>query len=182
MTRGTLGFGRAPGLAIEVTQEIIDQATERNSSHCVVADAVRANLEAKHPGRFTRVLVDLQTIRFSDRVKNERYTYLSPRSCQVCLVNFDQGTKPEPFSFRLRGGQTSRAGLSMIERAKNRTDLQKRRDKQKDSEKELVMEIKRSKATTMRTENTGMVPEKVGGKPPPVSIGLRRQFGLRSVR
>ena len=88
---------RGPKLYVPVTQEIIDSAVPRDSGYCMFAEAIKKCL----PG-ITKVAVDLQTIRFSDPDKRKRYCYLTPRICQVALVNFDQGTKPEPFIFRLR--------------------------------------------------------------------------------
>lgn len=152
---------RSPRFTIEVTDEIIADGVERNSSHCVVAEAVKASYpDAK------RVSVDLQTIRFSDYTKGLRYTYLTPRAAQVALVQFDQGIKPEPFKFQLRTGQVTKAGSG--------TGGFKR-------ERESVP----SKAK-MKTETTGggggEVPTKVGGRTPPrAALGNRRSFGLRSL-
>ena len=58
--------------------------------------------------------MDLQTIRWSDKAKGFRYTYLTPPVAQQYLLHFDQGVKCRPFSFNLRGAQTS--SVRIIER------------------------------------------------------------------
>lgn len=83
-------------IRIQVTQDQIDYAVPRNSSHCMIADAVKTSVPlADH------VSVDLQTIRFSRPDIRKRYIYLTPRVAQLALVNWDAGIKPPPFSFRL---------------------------------------------------------------------------------
>ena len=183
-------LGHPPSMDIEVTLEVINEGVRKNSSHCVVAEAVRKHLkmlEAKSNGKskFSNVSVDLQTIRFSNLAKKERYTYLSPRSCQVCLVDFDQGKKPEPFKFRLRDGQTTRSGHSLAELAKQRLRKAKFNLNEIEREKQDVDELKTSNKATMRIpargNRHGTIPEKVGGRTPPISIGNRRSFGLRAL-
>lgn len=77
-------------LNIPVTEEVINSAVERDSAHCVLADAIQQALP-----EVTRVSVDLQTIRFT-APDGTRYVYLTPARQQEVLVNFDQGRKPEP--------------------------------------------------------------------------------------
>ena len=106
---------RAPQLRVVVTAEIIAKSQQRDSSHCMLAEAVKeaaraAGFHPKFPG------VDLQTIRFTDPDNGYRYTYLTPRRCQVALIDFDQGRETEPFVFQLRGGQVTKSGV----RGKNR--------------------------------------------------------------
>src|SRR5215472_15246585 len=91
----------APGVGVKVTQQHIDESTRKDSSHCMIADAVYAAV----PGA-QFVSVDLQMIRFSK--DDFRYTYFTPRKAQVELIRFDQGLQPEPFEFQLRAGQTTR--------------------------------------------------------------------------
>jgi hypothetical protein len=84
-------------LRLDITQDIIDTALPQNSSHCMIADAVKRALPD-----VKAISVDLTTIRFTDPVKRQRYIYLTPRSAQVALINFDQGNSVVPFSFQLR--------------------------------------------------------------------------------
>ena len=81
---------------IEVTAELVAEASRSDSSHCAIADAIRA----AHP-EYTNISVDLQSIRFSDRSAGKRYIYFTPPLCQQKLVSFDQGVIVRPWSFRL---------------------------------------------------------------------------------
>jgi hypothetical protein len=96
---------RAPQVKVEVTREMIADATRGDSGHCMIAEAIKAAVPA---ARF--VSVDLQTIRFTDREQGLRFTYLTPRRGMLALIDFDQGREPEPFSIRLIGGQVTLSG------------------------------------------------------------------------
>lgn len=81
---------------IKVTKEIISKAAQADSSHCMIADAIRAQNPA-----WTNVTVDLQTIRVTDKARRERFIYLTPLLAQQQLLRFDQGVEIEPWVFRL---------------------------------------------------------------------------------
>ena len=149
---------RSPRTEIEVGQEQIDNSLKRSSSHCMIAEAIKATIpSAKY------VSVDLQTIRYTDREKGIRLTYLTPRSCQVNLVKFDQGIPPEPFKFRLQGGQVTRS-------------LQK-------ENKTGPSTNSKPSLRTSRGGNARTVPERAGGVTPPLAHvrGTRRSFGIRGL-
>src|SRR5688572_22178065 len=76
---------RAPRVIVNVTQEMIDRSMVKDSSHCMIAETVRAAVPSAQ-----YVAVDIQTIRFSDPKRRLRYTYLTPRIAQVPIVQFDQ--------------------------------------------------------------------------------------------
>jgi len=82
--------------SVKITEEIINTARARDSSHCVIADALRASI----PGA-TRVSVDLQTIRWSVDELGKRFVALTPGAGQRILVNFDQGVLPEPTTLQV---------------------------------------------------------------------------------
>lgn len=88
---------RAPHLRVAIDNETIEGSVRRSSSHCMIAEAVRAAAP-----QFVSVTVDLSTIRFTDKERRLRFVYLTPRVAQVALIDFDRGVKPEPFSFVLR--------------------------------------------------------------------------------
>jgi hypothetical protein len=146
-------LGHCPSIGLKVTKDIIARGTKGNSNHCMVAEAIKeAYPKAMH------VAVDIQTIRFSDREKRERYTYLTPKAVQRLIVRFDQGKPIKPFYARtLAGGQV----VPITARGKAKTIKPKLRRK--------------SRKANMRT-----VKEIVGGHQPPRSIGARRQYGLRA--
>src|SRR5215217_7648813 len=99
------------GFNIPVTEEVIAKAVQRDSSHCMIADAIRAHV----PG-VSYVSVDLQTIRFTIQAKRKRYVFLTPRQGQLALINFDQGVKPESFTMRIQRPQV----IDILERKPNR--------------------------------------------------------------
>src|SRR6266542_2636280 len=103
---------KSPRFNVDVTKEIIQASASRDSSHCMIAEAVRA----AYPGA-QFVAVDIQTIRFTDRPKGLRFTYLTPRQAQVALVKFDQGQVTDPFRFQQRAGQVTKAGRNRVPRA-----------------------------------------------------------------
>jgi hypothetical protein len=148
-------LGRAPRFCAKATQAIVDEGVARNSNHCMLAEAIK---EAYPKLKF--ISVDIQTIRATDMEKRERYVWLTPRKCQVEIINFDRGIKPKPFQFELRDGQTLAAGKTYNEKKKM------------------------AKARLRKTKKSGGRPsvlERVGGKAPPRSIGQRRAYGLRKL-
>lgn len=80
-------------LIAEVSQEVIDDAQQRSSSHCMIAEAIRRD----YPDA-ANISVDLQTIRLTDRKRKKRYVWLTPPLAQRALINFDQGLPAEPFT------------------------------------------------------------------------------------
>jgi hypothetical protein len=95
---------RSPKLTVTVRQNVIETAVVRNSSHCMIADAVKETVPWA-----TNVLVDLQSIRMTDKERGLRYSYLTPRHAQLALIEFDQGRKPKPFRMELARGAVRRA-------------------------------------------------------------------------
>lgn len=159
----------APRLTVEVTHEIISQSVQRDSSHCMIADAVRAAFPTA-----THVSVDLQTIRFSDPDKNLRYTYLTPRSGQIGLVEFDQGIAPVPMRFQLRNGQVTR-------RNSGRSGAAKSRERGTETPRpDLASARLTSRSGTSTHGET--IPARIGGRTPPTTpFARRRAFGLRAL-
>lgn len=172
---------------VNVTQEIIDDSIQRDSSHCMIAEAVkRAIPEAGF------VSVDLQTIRFSHKKLRKRYVFLTPRRGQVELIKFDQGTKPEPFSLQLQRGQV----IDMDERKRDtRRQGATETPDQGSGEAAPVAEqepVEKKKRAYKRAEVAGVTTnhdaraQKVGGQAPPTgalstSKGRERRFGLKSL-
>jgi hypothetical protein len=91
---------RSPRVRIQVSKDSINAAKPGDAAHCMIA----VSLRAEYPGA-RWVLVDLQSIRFTDREKGFRYIYMTPRAVQRRLINFEQGVKPAPFSFLLAEGK-----------------------------------------------------------------------------
>ena len=100
----TMTAPRSPKLSITVDQKTIETAAIRNSSHCMIADAVKQSVPWA-----SVVMVDLQSIRMTDKERGLRYSYLTPRHAQLALIKFDQGEKPRAFKMELAGGAVRRA-------------------------------------------------------------------------
>jgi hypothetical protein len=171
---------KGPKIQLHVTQDIIDSAQARNSTHCLIAEALAvARPEAKN------ISVDLATIRYTDPKKGVRFTYLTPRTAQVCIVNFDQGKPSTPFSLQLRGAMVTRSGSNKIARGKQPlTEAQK--EQRRESGLELNAKLGRTRLQDRNEGNT--VPDRVGGKTPPLQkdsddlpFSRRRAFGLRGL-
>jgi hypothetical protein len=58
---------------------------------------------------YTRILVDLQTIRWTNTKNGKRYVCLTPEEAAAKLVDFDQGRAIEPFTFGMRVAQVTAA-------------------------------------------------------------------------
>lgn len=172
---------RAPRVKVIADGETIRSGIGRDSAHCIFAEAVKA----AYP-KAAKIAVDLQTIRFSDPKKGLRYTYLTPRRCQIALVKFDQGIKPEPLEFLLRNGQVTR------KRQKNQrvvTEKQKEAARKSVKTARAVNPFNRSRMVRDDGGKHG-VPRRVGGQTPPlaptsekddVPFTRRRAFGIRAL-
>jgi hypothetical protein len=169
---------RIPTVNLTLTEELIRDAIPRDSSHCMWADAVKAAV----PGARS-VSVDLQTIRFTDPEKPLRYTFLTPRLAQSNLIDFDQheGQASDKFiqkwagaHVQLKGGQVTKAALkSSHARTRGEGSVPDRAE---------------LRAPTAN-HSPRHVPDKIGGRTPPVGpltntqygAGKRRAFGLRGL-
>jgi hypothetical protein len=84
-----------------VTEDLVRRATQRDSQHCMIAEAIKRG----DPDNIRNVWVDLQTIRWSDRKKGVRLVALTPPEAANALVSFDRGEPLEPFSSRARSSK-----------------------------------------------------------------------------
>jgi hypothetical protein len=178
---------RSRRVDVEVTDDVIDLSTQADSSHCMIADAVRKAV----PGA-TGISVDLQTIRFSDPKKRMRYVYLTPRIAQLALVDFDAGKKPEPFRFRLdrahitamkskndpvlhpekarmTPARTAAIQKARATRAQESSTVQERRNEVKRGER-AAANAERLRGAAQLTDHgqAEHVPSVVGGSTPPI--------------
>ena len=194
---------KSPSFRVVVTETLIEHSKVRDSSHCMISEAVRdAYPDAKS------ISTDLQTIRFSVPARRLRFTYLTPRVAQLALINFDQGKLPKPFEFRLskahitsmyrrkvthtpRGPLTPALQAALVKaRSVNPSHqahaagvVSKRKQAQLDAaaRREAQAETLKLGRLVPRNKNHA-VPERVGGLPPPVtSFARRRAFGLRAL-
>jgi hypothetical protein len=197
----------SPHITVSVNQEQIDNAIRRDSRHCWIAEAIKTVVPD-----MTAVTVDLQTIRFTDPEKRLRYSYLTPHSCHIALIDFDRGIQPEPFTFTLRraaqvtrGGRPkgskngvhkstkeSRAAYERT-RSKIRAEIYASADEVFTAPAEQRERVIRAMEDPEANLGPAMVfpppngnkndpPVVVGGKPAPGNIARTRRFGLRELR
>ena len=86
---------------IKVLKKHIDNAVKRNSHRCMIADAIAEQIPSA-----THIIVDAQSIRFSNKKSKTRHIYLTPPLAQRAIINFDQGVKCHPFEFSVSAGHT----------------------------------------------------------------------------
>jgi len=184
--------GRAPRLDFVVTAEMIELALPRDSSHCMIAEGLKASLPHARA-----VAVDLAAIRYTDSRNGRRYIYLTPAPAQIALLSFDQGHKPEPFKVKGHAAQIIEPGGQG--RGKTTAVSASEGHPVSPSESPVSPSEKRKPpqpATLVpNPAGGGTVPIKLGGAPPPLGplahgkgahktnskyrIGRRREFGLR---
>jgi hypothetical protein len=145
---------RAPRIKVTVVKEKIAAAKPSDAAHCMIAESVRA---AYPNARW--VMVDLQSIRFTDRKKGFRYTYMTPRLVQRKLINFDQGIKPAPFTFHLIDGKTKSIS--------------------KPPTKAASAKLRKAAAKGRKNQKPNVKPKSAALKN--VVPSHRRQFGIRSL-
>jgi len=176
-------FPGTPHIRLAVTEDIIRNSISRDSSHCMLAEAVKLAFPEG-----TSISVDIQTIRVSNPKKQQRYTYLTPRLAQVALIKFDQGIMPEPFEVSLRSGQVTRMHSSADARAKARTDRVVSAKSLAAIDKAAESNPLKQATLVERQKGVGNVHERIGGRTPPVQrtkdnvpFSKRRSFGLRGM-
>lgn len=94
-----------PKVQLNITKKLIDEAIKGDSSHCMIAEAVKiAYPSASH------VHVDIQTIRFTDPERRERYFFLTPRRAQMEILAFDHGDPVRPFRTTIKDPMVQPSG------------------------------------------------------------------------
>ncbi len=92
-------------MKVKVTKSCINNAVRKDSHHCMIADAIhQADPEAKY------VLVDLQSIRWTNLRTRKRYFCLTPTLAQCRLLKFDMGKDVQPFGFTVHPQFTRKVG------------------------------------------------------------------------
>lgn len=81
---------------VAVTEPLIERACQRDSRHCMIAEAI----QAARP-HWKNISVDLATIRWTNPKTSKRYIALTPPDAGVALVEFDRGEAVEPFTLNL---------------------------------------------------------------------------------
>jgi len=83
---------------IQITAENIEAASKRDSRRCMIAEAI----QQANPG-WRNIMVDLQSIRWSNPATGKRYLVLTPEDAAKALIAFDHGDADiKPFRVTLR--------------------------------------------------------------------------------
>jgi hypothetical protein len=92
---------------ISVSQENIDTSLAANSSHCVIASAIKQCIPSA-----TFVAIDIQSCRFTQ--DGVRYCFLTPAAAREIIINTDQGNREliQPCEFSMKPVHVSKAGKS----------------------------------------------------------------------
>jgi hypothetical protein len=191
-----------PKQVIRVTQDLIDGAKREDSSHCMIAEALKVALpEATH------ISVDLATIRYTDRKRRRRIMILTPPPAQVGLLMFDQADPNlVPFEFNLPAPaqivamQTPpKKALTTHPKADTSTSSRAKRRSSGVATKADTSARRKRQMPTLGPTNGKKIPAKLGGTLPPLgslrggqaarnktggaaanyTAGRLRQYGLR---
>lgn len=111
-------------MRVSVTREHIENGVQKHSQHCMIADAIKTTCP-----KAQYIMVDLQSIRFSDAAKRKRYVYLTPAIAQHNILKFDKGDAVKPFAFSL----TSPVKARTMKAQRRGSDLQKASHKKADA-------------------------------------------------
>jgi len=106
------------GTKVTVDEPIIERACQRDSRHCMVAEAI----QAQHP-KWRNISVDVATIRWTNPKTRMRYTALTPDSIRGAILAFDQGEPVRPFSFTLTPVHRIRSTVGTKSRSRTQPEL-----------------------------------------------------------
>ena len=106
----------SPRFEINVTEDDINRAVPRSSRHCMIEYAIAHDVP-----NASRVIVDIQTIRWTDKARGLRYTFVTPAKVLALMLAWDEGHKPKPYSFRLRGAQITTSRATVFQKGKGKT-------------------------------------------------------------
>lgn len=82
-------------MKITVSRSHIESARRKDSHHCMIADAIKEQLNVQY------ISVDTQAIKFSDPKTGMRVTFLTPPAAQNSILRWDRGIEVQPFVFNL---------------------------------------------------------------------------------
>lgn len=85
-----------PRMKLTITSSHIDNAIRSDANHCMIAEAIKEKIPTAR-----WVLVDLQSIRWTDRAAKRRFIYMTPKPAQKALLAFDKGLPVSPFHITL---------------------------------------------------------------------------------
>src|SRR5258708_3563071 len=91
-----------PRMKLTVTSANIEESIRNDANHCMIASALKEKIPTAR-----WVLVDAQSIRWTDRVAGMKFVCLTPKPAQRALLAFDKGEDVAPFHFTMPAPQTT---------------------------------------------------------------------------
>ncbi len=85
-----------PRMKLTITSANIEQSIRNDANHCMIATAIKEKIPTAR-----WVFVDLQKIRWTDRVARRQFVCLTPLPAKRALLAFDKGLDVAPFHFTL---------------------------------------------------------------------------------
>jgi len=107
-------------MKLSIKSTHIDESIRSAANHCMIAAAIKEKIPTAR-----WVLVDLQSIRWTDRKAGRRFIFRTPLMAQKALLDFDKGMSVRPFEFTLPAPESK--PIQKRPARKPKTDLQSRR-------------------------------------------------------
>ncbi len=105
-----------PRMKLTITSANIEESIRNDANHCMIASALKEKIPTAR-----WVLVDLQKIRWTDRVARRQFVCLTPKPAQRALLAFDKGEAVKPFHFTLPAPATKPMPIRKKRKAKAAT-------------------------------------------------------------
>lgn len=163
--------GASPTLKLAITEEQRQSAVESNSGGCLIADAIKH----QYP-HLSSVMVDMATIRVTDKQAGERYTYLTPPEAQHVLLAFDQGWPNPTTDLTIRAAVHVRPISTSLKRNADRQAQREARIAELEAKQERGELTKSEKAALTRRKNHKTAPERPTSKGEPEVIDRPGKF------
>jgi hypothetical protein len=90
-----------PRMKLTITSTNIEESIRNDAYHCMIASAIKEKIPTAR-----WVFVDVQKIRWTDRVAGQQFFCLTPLPAKRALLAFDKGEDVKPFHFTMPAPQT----------------------------------------------------------------------------
>jgi hypothetical protein len=90
-----------PRMKLTITSAHIEKSIRNDANHCMIASALKEKIPTAR-----WVAVDLQKMRWTDRVAGKQFVGLTPLPAKRALLAFDKGEDVKPFEFTMPELQT----------------------------------------------------------------------------
>lgn len=160
--------GGSPTLQLTITDAQHQRAVRSNSGGCLIADAIKE----QYP-HLSGIVVDMATIRVTDKAQGLRYTYLTPPTAQHVLLSFDQGWRNPVDTLTVKRAvkvdKVTKAPSSRIKAAEYRQERIAELEEKLDSGVELTRP-ERAALSRMTNPNRKPTPERPSSSGPVTQV------------